>query len=105
MPAISPAPAAIIRVPMKRGRSPATAVSIVAGALVLAASAPAAAPQRVATYSGSVSTPHGAIAISLRVSAGGGEVQDMQLAALPIYCAGNGPPGHPRSSSRARACR
>lgn len=66
-----------------------------AGALVLAASAPAAAPQRGATYGGTVSMPHGAITISLRVSADGGKVEDVQLAALPIYCAGNGPPGTP----------
>jgi len=42
-----------------------------------------------------VTTPRGAIAISFRLSANGGRVEDVRLAALPIYCAGNGPPGTP----------
>ena len=72
-----------------------------AGACGLAVAAVAAAPSLGATplkgklYSGGLAGAQSKISISLRVSAGGGEIQTLKIGALPIYCPGNGPPGTP----------
>jgi hypothetical protein len=54
-----------------------------------------AAPLKDGAYRGSLGGVASKISISFRVFAGEREVEDMKLSALPIYCAGNGPPGAP----------
>ena len=60
-----------------------------------AAPALAMAPLKSTVYRGSLSGAQSKISISFRTSAGGTQVQDLDIGALPIYCPGNGPPGKP----------
>jgi hypothetical protein len=66
-----------------------------AGILLAAAPALAAAPLKGSVYRGSLGGSQSKISISFRVSPGGGEIEGLNISALPIYCAGNGPPGTP----------
>jgi hypothetical protein len=81
------------------GDRPGTIVRAAACGLVavLLAGAPAlaAAPLKGSVYRGSLGGSQSKIAISFRVSPGGGEVEALRIGALPIYCPGNGPPGTP----------
>ncbi len=66
-----------------------------AGLLIAAIPALAAAPLRGAVYRGTLGGSQSSTAISFQVSPGGGEVASLRISALPIYCPGNGPPGTP----------
>jgi len=62
---------------------------------LLAAPALGTAARRGGLYRGALSGVEARVAIGVRVSSGGGEVEGIKLSELPIYCPGNGPPGTP----------
>jgi len=64
-------------------------------AAIVAVPALAAAPRKGAVYSGSLAGAQAKISLSFRVSSSGGQVGAVTVSALPIYCAGNPPPGTP----------
>ena len=66
-----------------------------AGVLLAAAPALATAPLKGSVYRGALGGSQSKISISFRVSAGRSEIAGVNISALPIYCAGNGPPGTP----------
>ena len=83
---------------MRRHRSgtiPGVAACGLTALAVGAATALAAPPLKGGAYHGSLGGSESKISISFRVSAGEREVKGMKISALPIYCAGNGPPGAP----------
>jgi hypothetical protein len=84
--------------PVRSGRVLALAGSGLVALALLAASALAASPIKGASYRGALRGSHAKIAISFRVSANGSQVQKLRISALPIYCAGSGPPGTPTLS-------
>jgi hypothetical protein len=66
------------------------------GFALLATTTFAVAPIKGAGYTGALAGSHSKITISFRVSASGAEVENLRISGLPIYCAGNGPPGTPK---------
>jgi hypothetical protein len=70
-----------------------------AGALaalaLLTASTLAAGLAKDGVYRGALSGSRASITISFHVSAAGGNVADLQISKLPMYCPGSGPPGTP----------
>ncbi len=83
---------------VRSGRVVALAPSGLVALALLTAPALAASPVRGASYRGALGGSHAKIAISFRVSANGSQVQKLRISALPIYCAGSGPPGTPTLS-------
>ena len=79
---------------MRRRISLRAALALGLGACALAPVALAATAQAGATYAGSLAGSRH-IAITLHVSPSGRAVVALHIATLPIYCAGNGPPGTP----------
>jgi hypothetical protein len=63
---------------------------------VIATGALAAAPVKGAGYTGALAVAHSKVTISFRVSASGGQVENLRISSLPIYCGGSGPPGTPK---------
>jgi len=76
-----------------RSRKIPIAILAVAALALAASAALAARAVQGATYRGSLSGGQSHVAISLRVSASGSQVVGVTLGKLPIYCAGNAPPG------------
>jgi hypothetical protein len=63
---------------------------------MIATGALAAGPVKGAGYTGALAGAHSKITISFRVSASGGQVENLRISSLPIYCGGSGPPGTPK---------
>ena len=52
----------------------------------------AVAPEKGASYSGTLAAPRTAIKVSLAVSANGKKVTKLRISDIPLFCSGGGPP-------------
>lgn len=71
------------------------ATGALTGLALLTASTLAGGLARAGTYRGELGGSRASIKISFHVAEGGGNVADLQISSLPMYCPGNGPPGTP----------
>jgi hypothetical protein len=71
------------------------AAGALAGLALFTAATFAGGLARTGVYRGALSGSHASITISFHVSAGGGNVADLHISSLPMYCPGSGPPGTP----------
>ena len=56
------------------------------------AAAVAAAPEKGASYKGTLTAPRTSIKVSLAVSADGRKITKLRISNIPLFCSGGGPP-------------